>query len=1044
MSNCKNISQSALEISKPKVVFALLLCGVLVSECYSQSLQVPRRHDQPPGPAISAEEAIKKMTVPEGFHVEIVAAEPDIINPVSMAIDEKGRFWVTESIEYPRMDAGLGKDRIKVLEDTDGDGRIDKSTIFAEGLNIPSAIAIGHNGVWVVNSPDLLFLEDTDGDLHADRTSVLLTGFGRTDTHELPSALTWGPDGWLYGLNGVFNYCNVAYGPDNPNATTDQSETSFTCAIWRINPWSKKFEVFAEGTSNPWGIAINNVGEFFLSACVIDHLWHFSENGYYIRQGGPYPPNTWPMRSIVDHHHQKAAYCGITYYDSDAYPSEFRNVLYMGNIHGGCLNSDVVKTKGSTYFGTPKDDLLTANDAWFMPVAQATGPDGCLYVLDWYDQYHCYQDANADPAGVERLKGRLYRLAYHGEDPSAKRSRIDANDLATLADRDLVNLLASENGFERTTAQRLLAERSSPTTIDMLKKQVADNGLAMRTRILAVCVLGSMIPSERSRAAIMELSTSTPAAISSKCIRFLGNFANDGDVVAGKFVMSQFEDEHFDVANEALCLDLISALAKCQSISLEGAFDAITKVALLHPSDSVIQGIAYNCLRNIGESGSTIDILIANYDQAVDLGPWATQWATGLLAWAASSDQIETAKVAGLASVLLRKSNHPALQQSILSWIHSANLKPGNQRHQQISKDVQAQCAAQVAMLRRSNSNRSESLATLVMASWNDVESINSVATLAVAEGSDIQTRSAALRTLATTANPLLPEIVTKLLFASKVDANGQALIIDALGDRENNEIASLLCNNYDRLPASLKPKAIELLTQRPSSSKLLLLEISNARIPAEQLNLNQLRRLASFKDEALQSQFVKLFGTVKENDAGARQSIVRNMKDLLAGMRGDPFEGRTVFKKVCAQCHVLHGEGAEVGPDITRNGRNDWNQLIQNVFDPSQVIGPGYQAVSILTDEDRIVTGLPVEETDLAVTLKIQGGKLEVISRDQIEELKRSPNSLMPEQIETQMTPQETADLFAYLSLDLPPENSQATQLPGSPVQAIRSQSKP
>ncbi len=152
------------------------------------------------------------MKVPEGFHVELVAAEPDLVNPVAMTFDERGRIWVTESLEYPRHSSGPGRDRIKILEDTDGDGKVDKVTVFADGLNIPSGIAVGHGGVWVANSPDILFLQDTDGDGKADRREVVVTGFGRDDTHELPNSLTWGPDGWLYGLNGVFNPAHVHSG----------------------------------------------------------------------------------------------------------------------------------------------------------------------------------------------------------------------------------------------------------------------------------------------------------------------------------------------------------------------------------------------------------------------------------------------------------------------------------------------------------------------------------------------------------------------------------------------------------------------------------------------------------------------------------------------------------------------------------------------------------------------------------------------------------------------------------------------------------------
>ena len=366
------------------------------------------------------------MKLPEGFHAELVASEPDIVNPVAMTFDERGRIWITESLEYPRREPGRGRDRVKVLEDTDNDGKADRFTVFADGLNIPSGIAVGHGGVWVANSPDILFLQDTDGDGKADKTEVVVTGFGRDDTHELPNSLTWGPDGWLYGWNGVFNASHVVHRGKTYN---------FTCAIFRIHPKTRDFELFCEGTSNPWGIAWNPDGEAFASACVIDHLWHLTETGYYHRQGGPYPPFTWKLGSIVKHRHQKAAYCGIHFFDSDAYPPQYRERLYMGNIHGNSINVDTLERRGSTFRAKDAPDFLAANDAWFMPVVQKTGPDGCLYILDWYDRYHCYQDANRDPAGIDRLKGRLYRVRYKDAPRRSARFRPGSLKLRLLVER---------------------------------------------------------------------------------------------------------------------------------------------------------------------------------------------------------------------------------------------------------------------------------------------------------------------------------------------------------------------------------------------------------------------------------------------------------------------------------------------------------------------------------------------------------------------------------------------------------------------------------
>jgi glucose/arabinose dehydrogenase len=481
------------------LILTMLLAGPLPATPAQEGKEViPHAQDKPPGPALTPAEAIKKMQVPEGFKVELVASEPDIVNPVAMTIDEKGRFWITESLEYPRRDAGPGKDRVKILEDTDGDGKADKFTVFADGLNIPSGIAVGHGGVWVANSPDILFLKDTDGDGKADKTEVIVTGFGRDDTHELPNSFTWGPDGWLYGLNGVFNQSHVKYHESNPNYKPDQRSWDFTCALWRIHPVTREFQVFCEGTSNPWGIAIDGEGSFFVSACVIDHLWHLVETGYYHRQGGPYPPFTWKIDSIVKHAHQKAAYCGIHWFDSDAYPEIYRQRLFMGNIHGNCINVDKLARDGSTYASDGEPDLLTANDAWFMPVVQKTGPDGSLYILDWYDRYHCYQDANRDPKGIDRLKGRLYRVRYK-ETPRAKNF-----DLAKLSDEQLITRLNAGNDFIRNTAQRLLYERqvadiNDPSaaipkrtkTRELLRQLIEDKATPPRARMHALWVLVS-------------------------------------------------------------------------------------------------------------------------------------------------------------------------------------------------------------------------------------------------------------------------------------------------------------------------------------------------------------------------------------------------------------------------------------------------------------------------------------------------------------------------------------------------------------------------
>jgi len=993
-------------------------CLVPASAQAQRDPSIPHAQDRPPGPALLPAEAIAKMKVPPGFQVELVASEPEIVNPVAMTIDERGRFWITESLEYPRKSPGAGRDRVKILEDTDGNGKADKFTVFADGLNIPSGIAVGGGGVWIANSPDILFLKDTDGDGKADTREVVLTGFGREDTHELPNSLTWGPDGYLYGWNGVFNPARIDY---------RGKHYEFTCAVFRIHPRTRDFEVFCEGTSNPWGITWDKEGSAFASACVIDHLWHLTESGYYHRQGGPYPPFTWKLESIVDHKHQKAAYCGITYFDSDAYPEKYRERLFMGNIHGNGINVDRLDRKGATYRGTTEPDFLQANDAWFMPVVQKVGPDGSLYILDWYDRYHCYQDANRDPNGIDRLKGRLYRVRYK-DTPRAPRF-----DLAGETDDQLIARLASPNIYYRETAQRLLRERNpaaSSTTTAKLALWKNDD-LPRKTRLAAVW-------------ALIGMTDLRPQTLDQLMVHQDPTFRAWGVRAAGNVRVFPTE-----MGLRKLILDRVTSLATdpspdvrvqvaIASRKLEGmdALPILYEILDRSGEDSLISPIVWQNLYPMLDTRAT-DFITLLSKTRLEKSPQLTSVLPRVVERLLGSSKVQPDPAVFILGKLLAASPKDEVLDASRRALEivSERLQGGSMPEPGRSTLLKLLPETLAKILQGDPDAPLFLDAAMIATAWQDPVALKVVGQVLVDRGTGKERRLQALDALIASRDASVVKVVGPALSDRKAgspDFRGRMLA--SLGRLDSPEVASVVLASYPQLETNLQPKAIELLTQRAAWTKSLLGAIEAKSIPTSVLNVNQIRQLVASKDSELAGRVKAIFGTVREGRNPAREQVIDSIRGRLKDAHGDPNAGLVVFRNVCGQCHKIYGEGQEVGPEVTLNGRGSFEQLLSNVFDPSLVIGPGYQATTVATTDGRVLTGLLVEDSPQRVVLKLQGGKVETVARSAIEESRLSPLSLMPEGLEAQIKPEELADLFAFLTLDRPPGDPAARPIPGTP----------
>jgi putative membrane-bound dehydrogenase-like protein len=446
---------------------------------------------------LSPHEAAKAITLPEGFTATLAASEPDVVRPIGFALDDRGRLWVAEAHTYPvRAEGDEGLDRILILEDTDGDGTLDSRKVFIEGLNLVSGIEIGFGGVWVGAAPNLLFIPlDEETDKPAGPPQVMLDGWGYEDTHEVLNTFTWGPDGWLYGTHGVFTESNVGK-PDAP----DEERQQLNAGIWRFHPTKHVFEVFAEGTSNPWGLDFNDYGHAFTTVCVIEHLFHVVQGARYKRQAGKhFNPHIYDdIKTVADHVHwvgRKGPHAGnsrsgvaggghahvgaMIYLGGDTWPAEYRNSIFMNNIHGHRTNTDRLERNGSGYVASHGPDFLFANDSWSQMLNLRYGPDGSVHVIDWYDKNQCH---SSNPDIHQKSLGRIFRIAHEND-------RWVQVDLKKQPSEALVDLQLQRNDWYVRHARRILQERGPDPKVHARLKGILKSNPDLTRKLRALWAL---------------------------------------------------------------------------------------------------------------------------------------------------------------------------------------------------------------------------------------------------------------------------------------------------------------------------------------------------------------------------------------------------------------------------------------------------------------------------------------------------------------------------------------------------------------------------
>ncbi len=997
------------------------------------------------------EEARAKMSVPEGYEVRCFAHEPMVQNPVAMTWDHRGRLWVVEAYEYPegsphpapfggeatddqyhplpKTADKIPRDRVIILEDTDNDGTADKRTVFVEGLNLASAILCGDNGIYVGQQPHLLHFRDEDGDDKPEAWRVCLTGFGREDTHELVNSFTWGPDGWLYMTHGVFTNSKVRR-PGQPESegfkfdagigraravrqllTADAAKKQTAAPAW-------EFEVFADGTSNPWGCDYDAAGNFFVSACVIDHFFHMAPGGIYVRQGGaPENPYSYELLpSIVKHKHFRAAYAGIQIYQGGRYPADTHGHAFIGNIHDNAIHEEVLTPVGATFKCEPRRDFLRANDGWFRPVSTQTGPDGFLWVMDWCDKYPCYQNAKANPEGVDRDRGRIWRVVTTAEgtsksmaskgkalsadaQPANLESRSAAElDLKKLSTADLVKNLEHPNNWMRRMARRMLVERGREFNAELHQLLEAANAEAQTTT--------EKMELLRTRFLVRNFKPQLrESAVSSSDVGLRQTVA----LLVGE--------------GELIGVDILQRLATDESPAVRAAVaTACRNWLLLRPTkNSIRQGIDTTQARPSAAEYAltTKPILESLIKSSADSDPvlsfaiwmalepqmsWEPQtWLPWLASLAPQNQPLsrvlshkamrrlcDTRKAENL-DVAVGFCDKIAAHDILLAHALDGLVKGQEGGVIKPVKDVSASLTQWRSSAHADVRKHAQTLAVL----WGDEAAVKEMIVALQDASKPEKDRIAVLQSLRKVKTDLVKQGLKPLLAPSISTTLGVAAI-RAAADLGGDDFIPLLLTQAASKDFNLRIAAIEALASRATWTRAMLEAIGEGKVTAAAFPAPVRRALATNKDKSVRDHAFRVLGAWQDSSDDVKALIAAKKQACLTG-EPDLANGKLMFQATCMVCHEFHGGGQKVGPDLIGSGRSNLDALLANVIDPNQIIGNGYENFTVSTQDGRTLAGRVVEDTPSHVKLLAAGGAAQVVPRDQIVTLTNTKQSLMP-----------------------------------------------
>ncbi|MEO7599963.1 MAG: PVC-type heme-binding CxxCH protein, partial [Opitutus sp.] len=960
---------------------------------------------------LDAQKLVRDIKVQPGFQVELIAAEPDIHQPIAFAIDERGRLWVVEAYSYPtRQPAGQGKDRVVIFEDKDGDGSFETRTVFIEGLNLVSAIEVGFGGVWIGAAPELLFIPDRNHDDRPDGApEVLLDGWGFQDTHETLNSFTWGPDGWLYGDQGVFNQSRIG----KPGTPADQ-RTLMRAGVWRYHPVRREFEVFATGGSNQWGIDFNDVGHLFITHCRSFNggggTTHVIRNGQFWNQANSdYAPyvsihapdfapalkNYLPSSARYDSGEGGAgkpgstavygghSHVGTMIYQGDNWPEIYRDHLFTINLHGHQLNHQHNVRQGSGYETFHAGyDLFFVPDRTFVGVDIQSGPDGAAYIIDWCDHQHCHSPRDDI---WERNNGRIYRLAW-GE--TWKPAHVD---LGVKTDDELATLHTHHNEWYVRTARRLLQQRAterplSPTAITTLRTMMTTpNDVSLSLRGLWTLHAVGLLGNEDLAA----LARHSSDVVRSWAIQL---------ATENKYSIKLPIKTLIDLATRDPSATVRLALASAVPTLSSADRWAVTTALAAHGEDAADRFLPKMIWFGLAP------LIEADYRRALALA------ASTPLPSLADSIYWYAAQTSGGRDALIQNlANSAADRVARVVRIMAFALETESGLPMPQGWPAVAQLAAQ----KNSAASSAEATAQLSALFGDATVLAEARATLAASDATLVARQTALKLLQRANDRSSLP------LYARLIDDDAfRSAVIPLLAGSDDPTVATSIMRRFPQLSDADRAVALATLTSHPVLGTALLEAVKLGAFNKSNLTALHVRQLRNLNNEHVDSLLDAMWGKTSESSADLKSTIARYKKTYAEAPRWafNSAAGRETFQQLCATCHTYDGQGGKLGPDLTGSWRNALDYFIENIVDPNAVVGADYQLNVIKKRDGSVIPGMVERETATALVVRTATETVNV-PKDQVVDREVLPQSLMPGGLLQALPDRQVIELLMFLT---------------------------